>query len=48
MCKKYQQIFVSCDEQIRSGGCCQGKEIVITGISADGVNVRRVEQFGSP
>ena len=45
---QYQQIFVARDKPIRSGGCCQGKEIIVTRISADGFNMRRVEQFGSP
>jgi hypothetical protein len=43
-----KQIFVASDEQIGSRGCCQSKEIIVTGISADCFDVRRAEQFGSP
>ena len=45
---QHEQIFVAGDQQIRSGGFCQGKEIIVTGISTDRFNMRRAKQFGSP
>ena len=45
---QHEKVLVACNKQIGLSGFRQSKEVVITGISADGLDVFRAEQFGSP
>lgn len=45
---QHEKVLITCNKQIGFGSSRQSKEVVVTGISADGLDVVRIEQLGSP